>query len=34
MKLVDGRSLTYRQVKTSRSGRWRITKTYAKECDR
>jgi glucoamylase len=26
--LVDARSLTYRQVNTARSGRWRITKTY------
>ena len=29
VKLVDRRSLSYRQVNTSRSGRWRITKTYA-----
>jgi glucoamylase len=28
VKLVDRRSLSYRQVNTSRSGRWRITKTY------
>jgi glucoamylase len=28
VKLVDRRSLTYRQVNTARSGRWRITKTY------
>jgi glucoamylase len=28
VKLVDRRSLTYRQINTSRSGRWRITKTY------
>jgi glucoamylase len=27
-ELVDPRSLTYRQVNTARSGRWRITKTY------
>jgi glucoamylase len=27
-RMVDPRSLTYRQVSTSRSGRWRITKTY------
>jgi glucoamylase len=26
--LADPRSLTYRQVNTARSGRWRITKTY------
>ena len=26
--LRDPRSLTYRQVNTARSGRWRITKTY------
>jgi glucoamylase len=26
--LIDPRSLTYRQVNTARSGRWRITKTY------
>src|SRR6478609_5534339 len=26
--LADPRSLTYRQVDTARSGRWRITKTY------
>jgi hypothetical protein len=29
VQLVDRRSLTYRQVSTARSGRWRITKTYA-----
>ena len=28
IKLADPRSLTYRQVNTARSGRWRITKTY------
>ncbi len=28
VRLVDRRSLTYRQVSTARSGRWRITKTY------
>jgi glucoamylase len=28
VELVDRRSLTYRQVNTARSGRWRITKTY------
>jgi glucoamylase len=27
-ELADPRSLTYRQVNTARSGRWRITKTY------
>ena len=27
-RLADPRSLTYRQVNTARSGRWRITKTY------
>jgi glucoamylase len=27
-KLADPRSLTYRQVSTAKSGRWRITKTY------
>ncbi len=27
-RLTDPRSLTYRQVNTARSGRWRITKTY------
>src|SRR3954451_16838975 len=27
-ELTDPRSLTYRQVTTARSGRWRITKTY------
>jgi len=28
VQLVDRRSLTYRQVNTSKSGRWRLTKTY------
>jgi len=28
IRLADPRSLTYRQVNTARSGRWRITKTY------
>ena len=28
VRLVDRRSLTYRQVNTSKSGRWRLTKTY------
>ena len=28
IELADPRSLTYRQVNTARSGRWRITKTY------
>ena len=28
VELADPRSLTYRQVNTARSGRWRITKTY------
>lgn len=28
IQLTDPRSLTYRQVNTARSGRWRITKTY------
>jgi glucoamylase len=28
VRLVDRRSLTYRQVNTAHSGRWRITKTY------
>ena len=28
IELTDPRSLTYRQVNTARSGRWRITKTY------
>jgi glucoamylase len=28
VRLVDRRSLSYRQVNTARSGRWRITKTY------
>jgi glucoamylase len=28
VELADRRSLTYRQVSTARSGRWRITKTY------
>jgi glucoamylase len=27
-RLAEPRSLTYRQVSTSRSGRWRLTKTY------
>jgi glucoamylase len=27
-ELADPRSLTYRQVNTARSGRWRLTKTY------
>ena len=29
IELTDPRSLSYRQVSTARSGRWRITKTYA-----
>jgi glucoamylase len=29
--LADPRSLTYRQVTTARTGRWRITKTYASD---
>jgi len=33
-RLADPRSLTYRQVNTARSGRWRITKTYAADLDR
>ena len=28
IELADPRSLTYRQVNTAKSGRWRITKTY------
>ena len=28
IRLTDRRSLTYRQVNTAHSGRWRITKTY------
>ena len=32
--LADPRSLTYRQVNTARSGRWRITKTYVTDPDR
>jgi glucoamylase len=28
IEVADPRSLTYRQVNTARSGRWRITKTY------
>ncbi len=28
VELIDRRSLSYRQVTTARSGRWRITKTY------
>ncbi len=28
VQLIDRRSLTYRQVNTARSGRWRMTKTY------
>ena len=28
IELTDPRSLSYRQVNTARSGRWRITKTY------
>ena len=28
VELADPRSLTYRQVNTAKSGRWRITKTY------
>jgi glucoamylase len=33
-RLVDPRSLTYRQVDTARSGRWRITKTYVTDPSR
>jgi glucoamylase len=32
--LTDPRSLTYRQVDTARSGRWRITKTYVTDPQR
>ncbi|ATB38905.1 glucoamylase [Cystobacter fuscus] len=34
VELVDPRSLTYRQVNTDRSGRYRITKTYVTEPER
>jgi glucoamylase len=33
-RVADPRSLTYRQVNTARSGRWRITKTYVADPDR
>ncbi|WP_028058132.1 hypothetical protein [Candidatus Solirubrobacter pratensis] len=33
-ELADPRSLTYRQVDTARSGRWRITETYVTDPDR
>ena len=33
-QLADPRSLTYRQIDTARSGRWRITKTYVTDPDR
>ena len=33
-ELADPRSLTYRQVDTARSGRWRITKTYVADPSR
>lgn len=33
-RLADPRSLTYQQVNTARSGRWRITKTYVTDPDR
>ena len=34
VELADPRSLTYRQVNTAASGRWRITKTYVTDPDR
>ena len=34
IELVDPRSLSYRQVSTARSGRWRITKTYVADPSR
>ena len=34
VELADPRSLTYRQVNTARSGRWRITKTDVTDPDR
>ena len=33
-RLADPRSLTYRQVSTAKSGRWRITKTYVTDPSR
>lgn len=34
VRQVDSRSLTYRQVNTARSGRWRIVKTYTTDPER
>ena len=33
-ELADGKSLTYRQVNTAKSGEYRITKTYAEDPSR